>query len=530
MTATTQREELPIMTSQERLDAYKLITDGCTHIWSKGKFQEERAQRVLDVLVPLVNRDPYFLAHLTSYAMKNSKAKDLRVFLAYVSGLSSADGQPFSPGSKYNKPNLRYVGAAAIQMLEPKLADRVALLGTHKFKVDGVFSEATHFPTSMREALKKYLKYREANPEMLEGIRKAGLKTTMQRMARKLHYDFSDEAREILDWARRGQVFEKRAPLFENMGDLEIAEKIRTDELPYIGVLSELAKVDKKVSPVIAVAMLEQATGNQAVIMRSTFEDAGILNDAEVKALYEEKIKEAQTALDRVDNIAKEASDSVKAALKEAKSSSRKEELGDIGKVFVHLDFSGSMEQVRDYAGERGAIIAEMVQSPAVNFAWGWFSGHGVRLPLPQTFESDAFKSVLFGQGDWGGTDCFALYEEARRFGADVDVFITDQGHGAGSMSERIRRFHEDNPDLPKPKACVIVHYDNSWGGGSENGAVKRGYEDNGIPVSVLKPKALTETAVVTQAVKTAMMGPVAMVDEIMNTELLRLPNYYYTV
>lgn len=529
MTATQQRE-LPMMTSQERLDAYTLITDGCSHIWSKGKFQEEKAQKVLDVLIPLTVRDPFFLAHLTSYAMKNSKAKDLRVFLTYVAGLSSADGQPFSPGSKYNKPNLRYVGAAALQMLEPKLADRVGLLGNRKFKVDGVMSEATHLPTTMREALKKYLKYREANPEMLEGIRKAGLKTTMQRMARKMHYNFSDEAREILDWPRKGQKFDKRAPLFESMSDLEIAEKIRADHIPYIGVLSELAKIDKKVSPVIAVAMLEQATGNQAVIMRSTFEDAGILNDPEVSKLYAEKISDAQTALDRVDNISKEASESVKQALKSAKSHSRKNELGDIGKIFVHLDFSGSMEHVREYAGERGSIIAEMVKNPAENFGWGWFSGHGHTLALPQSFEADAFKAVLFGQGDWGGTDCFALYEEARRFGADIDVIITDQGHGAGSMAKRIQQFHEDHPEMAKPKACVIIHYQNAWGGGNEDGAVKRGYESNGIPVAVMKPEALTETAVVTQAVKTAMMGPVAMVDEIMSTELLALPKWYYTV
>lgn len=523
--ANTPTQELAVMTSQERLDAYNLIIAGCSHIWSKGKLQEAKAQKVLETLIPLTEKDPYFLAHLTSYAMKNSKAKDLRVFLAYVSGLSTADGQPFSPGSKYNKPNLRYVSWAALHMLEPKLVDRVALLANRKFEVDGYLNEATHFPTSMRESLKKYLQYREAHPEILEGIRKAGLKTTMQRLARKLHYDYNDEAREILDWPRRGQKFEKRAPMFENMSDLEIAEKIRTEEMPYIGALSELAKIDKKVSPVIAVAMLEQATGNQAVIMRSTFEDAGILNDTEVMKLYEEKIKEAKTALDRVENISKEASESVKKVMKSARSESRKEEMGDIGKVFVHLDFSGSMQHVREYAIDRGAILAEMVKNPEENFGWGWFSSRGVRLDLPQEFEKDAFEAVLFGQGDWGGTDCYALYEEARRFGADVDVMVTDQGHW-GPMEERMRRFHENNPDLPKPKACVIIHF----GRGGENGVVKQAYENMGIPVAVMTPESLTETAVVTEAVKTAMLGPVAVIDEIMATELLELPKYYYTI
>jgi hypothetical protein len=45
-----------------------------------------------------------------------------------------------------------------------------------------------------------------------------------------------------------------------------------------------------------------------------------------------------------------------------------------------------------------------------------------------------------------------------------------------------------------------------------------------------MKPEALTETAVVTEALKTAMLGPVAMIDEIMATDLLELPKYYYTM
>jgi len=523
------KKELSTMTSQERLDAYNLIIGGCSHLWSKGKFQTAKANKVLETLIPLTIKDPYFLAHLTSYAMKKSKSNDLRVFLTYVSGLSSADGRAFSPTSKYKKPNLRYISEAAIHMLEPKLANRVAFLGSHKYQVKDYLNEATHFPVSMRDSLKKYLKYRDVHPEILEGIRKAGLKTTMQKMARKLHFDFSDEAREIISWPKRGQKFDKRAPLFEKLSDLEIAEKIREEQLPHIAILAELAKVNKKVSPVIAVAMLEQATGNQAVILRSTFEDAGILNDKDVKKLYEEKIKDAKTALDRVDHIAKEASDSVKQMLNSAKSNSRKEEMGEVGKIFLHLDFSGSMQGVKDFAIERGAIIAEMVKNPEQNFAWGWFSHHGKRLNLPDAFEKDAFEAKLFGEGDWGGTDCLALYEEARSFGAEIDIIVTDQGHGAGDIGERIKRFHQSHPEIAKPKACVIVYFQSGWST-SENGPVKTGYEENGIPVAIMTPESLVETAAVAEALRTAVLGPVAIIDEIMATKLLELPKYYYAM
>lgn len=520
-------KELAIMTSQERLDAYNLIIAGCSHVWSKGKLQEDKAQAVLDNLIPLTQKDPYFLAHLTSYAMRNSKAKDLKVFLTYVSGLSSANGMPFSLGSKYNKPNLRYISAAALHMLPPKLAYRVSLLASRKYGVSGILNEAAHFPTSMRESFKNYLKYREAHPEILEGIRKAGLKTTIQKLARKLHYNLNDEAREIIDWPKKGQMFKKRAPLFENLTDLAIAERIREERMPYIGVLAELGKVKKKVSPVVAVAMLEQSTGNQAVIMRATFEDAGILKDPEVLKLYEAKIREAKTTLDRVQNVSKNASDAVKKMMKTVKAESRKETMGDIGKIFVHLDFSGSMENVRDYAAERGAILAEMVKNPKENFAWGWFSTRGVRLDLPTEFEEDAFKAILFGQGDFGGTDCFALYPTAREFGAEVDVFLTDQGHWGGDLEGRIKSYHTKFPHHPMPKACVIVHFNNNWG---RESVVKDAYESLGIPVSILKPDMLTESAVVTESVKEALLGPVAKIDEIMATPLLELPNYYYSL
>jgi hypothetical protein len=523
-------QELPIMTSQERLDAYNLIIGGCHHIWSKNKIQEEKAQRALEDLLPLAYKDPFFLAHLTSYVFKNSKAKDLKTFLAYISSLSDADGQSFSPNSKYKKPNLRYVGWAALHQLDPKLADRVLLLATRKFSVQGLLNESTHFPTSLRSAFEKYLKYREANPEILEGIRKAGFKTTLRRMGRKMHYDFSDEARQILDWPRKGQKFEKRAPIFDGLDDLEVAQKIRTEKLPYITTLGELSRINRKVSPVIAVAMLEQATGNQAVIMRSTFEDAGILNDKQVMDLYESKIKEAKTTLDRATTISKNASEEVKKVMKDARAEARKEELGDMGKIFVHLDFSGSMQQVREYAAQRGAILAEMVQNPRENFAWGWFSDRGFRLDLPDEFVEDAFAAKLYGQGDFGGTDCVALYAEARRFGADIDVYITDQGHMAGDIRTRVERFHKDNPSIKKPRACVIVHFNNSFGGSSVDGALKSAYESLGIPVAILKPEAMTESALVVEAVKTAMLGPISVIDDIMNTKLLELPEYYYAV
>lgn len=524
---TTQNtESLPFMSSQERLKAYELIIAGCTHTYSKGKLNEDKARNMLNILVPLAKNDPFFFAHLTSYAFRKLKSKDLQVFLAYVSALSAADGLPFSPGSEFKKPNLRYISAAAIHQLDPKLACRVAALTGFKYDVPGFLNMARHSNHTLATALNKYMKYREVNLNAVEGIKKAGLGDFYKKLYRKMHRRPPTEVCEILNWPQKDRKIEKQAPLidFKGFTDLEIAQKIQAEKLPVMGIISALASVQKKMSPVIAVALLEQATGNQAVILRETFDSAGVLKDPEVMKLYEDKIRTAKTALDRAETLSKTASAAVKEALEEARSDSRKEVTKGIGKIYMHIDDSGSMQAARNFAIDRGAIIAECVNDPEHNFAWGIFGSRGYPMPLPPKFTKDGFASVLFNYRDGGSTYAYALYEEARKFGADVDVFISDQEIDGG-MSLQMKKFHEKNPEMQKPRACLVIDF-----GHMRRGGIQAAYEENGIPVSVMKPDQLKESALVAESIALAAKGAVGVVDEIMDTELLKLPSYYFTI
>ena len=519
------KETLPFLSSQERLDAYQLIVDGCNHLWSKNKLQTDKAKEVLEKLIPLTKSDPLFLAHFTSYVFQNSKGKDLQVFLSYISSLSSADGTPFSVGSKYIKPNLRYVGAAAVQRLDPKLANRVVEIANLKYGVNNFLNEATHYPTSLRTAIKKYIQYREAHPEYIVGIKKAGLGNTLKTLYKRSRLSPSDEVVKILRWKQKDRDVDFGERLYDFTGkeDLEIAELIRKEKIPYLGILAELARVKKKVSPVIAVAMLEQATGNQAVIMRATFEDVGILNDPDVLKLYEEKIKTAKTALDRVDAVSDTASEQIKTLLKGARATKRQSETAGLGKIFIHVDDSGSMSSIRDIAIDKSVILAECINDPANNLMWGIFGSTGQIIPNPKEFVKDAFAREIFSFRDGGSTDCFALYPTARDFGADVDVFITDQGHTDGNLAAKIKNYHENNPDKKKPRVCLIIN----CGYGKE---VKNAYELNGIPVVEMNPATLSESALVVEAIKNALLGPISIIDDIMSIELLKLPDYYYSL
>jgi len=527
------RETLPYMSSEERLKAFQLITNGCDHIWSKNKLDQEKALTVLNILVPLAQNDPYFLAHLTSWAIKADKHKDLKVFLAFVSSLSSADGQPFSVDSKYKKPNLRYLSAAAVHKLDPKLAERVLQLAQLKFSVPNHLNEARHFTSALKTALTKYLRFREQNSEGLEKLFKAGFAPTVRKMFRALRLSRDESNAKALKWQLKGQKvkFDKSTyDEFKDLDDLAIAEKIRKEELPFLPAIRALPR---KMSPVVAVALLERASGDQAVICRKTFEDAGVLKDEEVMKLFEEKISTAKTALDRVEALTKDASAEVKKMMEVARSDKRKETTVGIGKVYLHLDFSGSMDAVRKFAVEKGAIFAECVNNPRENFRWGIFDTRGEDLPLPEEFVSDAFASLLFGKSFGGGTNAYALYPTARVFGADVDVFVSDQAHNMGILSDHIRNWHETHPETVKPKACVIIDF--SHGTMRANiydcsESIKEAYEKMGIPVSIIFPEALTGSALVAESVRSAMLGPTAVIDEIMDTELLKLPDYYFTI
>lgn len=519
---------LPYLSQEERLAVYQRIIAGCSHLWSKNKLQKEKAIEALTSLIKLGQTDPYFLAHLTSWATTHP-AKDLRVITIYANTLSSANGQPFSAGSKYKKPNLRYVSAAAICGLEPKLTLRVRQLAGLKFGIDGILNKSTHCPASLVTAIKKYLRYRESNLEILRGIKKAGLSKTLQWLYRSVHMAPSNEAAAILRWQQKDKKIKFAKPLFDfsKLSDLEIAKRIRKDKIPVLGALGALPHI----SPVIAIALLEQATGNQAIILRKTFEDAGVLKDKEVMKLFEKKIGEAKTAVDRVETLSKTASEEVKRAMKKARAKVRKKEMVDIGKVYLHVDFSPSMEGAVELAKERGAIIAECVNKPEENFRWGRFFEKGEELPLPETFEKDAFEAVLFGKTLGGGTDCFALYPKAREFGAEVDVFISDGEHNFGNeLPEKFKDYHEKHPDVVKPRAIVLVRVRGTGPSAGDARSIEKACEAVGIPYAEMKPETLTGSALVVNSIKAAILGPMETIHQIMSTELLRLPDWYMAI
>ena len=413
-----QEPTLSYLSNEDRLKAFNAITNGCAHIWSKGQMQKDRLSEVLSIFIQLAEHDPYFLAHFTSYAIKKLDSKDLKVVATFANSLSDADGTPFITGNDaqgrpiysptYKKPNLRMISQAAVQELDPKLVSRVIAIANIKQSL-GTRRAATHFANSLKTAIRKWVRFREQNPKALEGIKKAAFAPTVKTIYRMMHMKPSQEAAEIFGWkqgsVKKGNVekIEKRNLIdFTSLTDIQIAQKIRDDKLPVLGVMGALPG---KISPVVAAAVLEQASGNQAVILRNLFDSQGLLKDKEVMKVFTEKIQTAKTALDRVEKLNTEVDIEVQKVLKTAKADKRKKDVGNIGRVYVHIDISGSMTGAIEFAKNNGAIIAECVHPDtrifsnlslkSMNEVQTTFSREGNLIPIAEKFSRNYSGTMI---------------------------------------------------------------------------------------------------------------------------------------
>ena len=531
MTTNTVPDALSEYSDQKRLSIYKMITSACTHLYSKGKLQEDKFKDVAKVFSDIAVNDPIFMAHLTAWACRKD-SKDMKVLSIFFNALNDANGTPFFKGSKRNKPNFREVSYAMLQTLDPHLALRVLKLCHTRFQVAGVLNDARHFPTGMKTAFRKYIHYREAHSDILQGIKKAGLTQKMIQMYRFTRTAPSDEAASILNWKQKdGRELEMQTlPDFSTKTSQEIADELEKSKLSAVVALSVIPK--EKITAKVAKALLQNCSGNQSIILYNWFASNGFLDVASIKALFKDKVKEATTAIDRIDTLTKNADVQDKKEMATVRSEKRKSVANteSLGKIFLHIDASGSMAAAIDFAKDKASVLAECVTDPKKNFQWGLFGTSGRMLKVPDGFTKEDFHEALYGvAANMGSTDCIALYEQSRKFGADIDIYVTDQGHNIGTIHSRINAYHVAHPDVPKPKAAVIIDF-SGLRHAQHLGILEDSLKKVEIPVAIILPDALKESALVAQSIRAAMVGELAVINEILDTPLPSIPNWWHSV
>jgi hypothetical protein len=502
--------ELVETTPEQRLKVYNLVSAGCQHFYSKNKPQDEKIVSALMDIYPLAKGDPIFLAHLAAWAAKG-KSKDLKRTAVYINALSDGDGTPFVVGGTERKPNLRSISWALLSGFNPKELSRLLYFRKLKWQpVDNNCADthrqtrrqaSVHFPRSFSHAIAEYLKNKPVH-EIKRDV-ESEFTRHLINCHKQLRIAPSDTMVKLLKWKQKdGRDYKTEfVNPFAGLTDKEIARKIETEKIPFLKALALVPEV----SPVILSALFEVASPNQLIVRVRTYEESGLLSIPEFAERFYAKIEQG-SSVDRIDRLAKSASEPVKERLQEARSRGRKIQFGHLdGRLWLDIDISMSMSNAISTAKEHAATFLDVVGGE--NFEWGLVGSGGRPVNEKPTSKEKAHKALFGITASDRTSDLLYNYRAVQAGPEPVDywVSITDGGLNYGK---------EPITHLPKVKNFTIVHL------GDKYPNLGNFLRANGIEPHYLPPEALQESALVAQAIKNAVRGSFAVIDEIMSTPL----------
>jgi hypothetical protein len=429
------------------------------------------------------------MAHFASYSLKETEWRDLKVACAALMLVQQRSGQPVHDldGSvAFHDDDYRQIGEAmclfyeqkSARMMTPKAILRVAeLLEAPEIaelnRIAGFSDPAAKKPALGRwkGAATRWLRVREANRPMLEGLVAAGYKETIKKIARKAGYKPESAAFfEILGWKQKqaagghrsvgleGLVLAKRER-FDGLSEAEICEAIESQRLKYKDVIGRLPP-DVGLTPAIMVAVLPTLSDRDLRILTPSLESLGLLTEPEIRDRWEQAVKSAtdQRAL----NIAKNVRDpSVREKLEEAADHAAKKAVEaatrevDVRVMFL-IDKSGSMSGAIEQSLE--ALARILAGFPPDKLHIASFDTMGTAL-VPKAASRAAVQHMLSGIRAEGGTLHSSAVHALRRSGVDlprdaklVVIVVGDEAGEAGAnFAESFRRAGYD------PAALALI-------------------------------------------------------------------------
>lgn len=331
--------------------------------------------------------DNEFAARWASFAFKQEH-RDLKVVLAAFMLVQSRKGDPvLDEGALlFHDEDYRAVGEAMMLLqekgrdLNPKLLLRIwdvlMLPEVAKINYDLGFGKSVKHPFLGRwpKAVEKWLRYREENPKMLEGLVKAGFRTTVMTLARRVGYKpTSDRFFEVLRWkqkqaedGRREMAIGKAVKAAESWehldeaGICEAIEKTKPNWKRIVGLLP--AKVGVTRAVMAAAIGVGSLSDKDLIILTPTLEELGLLKVQEIRERLESAIARADDM--RAANIArnvrsKDLKEKLEAGADKAVQKAVEEAVREM-EIYVCVDISSSMQGALE---EAKPLIAKLVQS-----------------------------------------------------------------------------------------------------------------------------------------------------------------------
>jgi von Willebrand factor type A domain len=586
---TTQHQRAPLPESQlgpaERL--LDLVLNSSAHLWHNrpgldvgGTWQAARgakkgtrgtavkpglfvpaARSLYQRLLEIYKLNTDLMAHFASYALGETEWRDLKVACSALMLVQGKSGQPVKDddGSvAFHDDDYRAVGEAMLlfyekkstKMLTPKAVLRVAeLLETPEIAAlnrAAGFGDAAGGKAPLgrwKRAAEKWLRVREKNKVMLEGLVRAGYKETIKKIARKCGYKpETQEFFEILGWKQKqakgghrevgltGLKLEKRER-FDGVSEAEICERIVEEKLSYKDVTGRLPK-DVGLTPAIMVALLPSLSDRDLRMLTPTLEELGLMTEPQIRKRWEKAVLTAtdQRSLNTAKNV---KSKELKDKLEEAADNAAKNAVAEATKehdvrVMFLIDKSGSMQGAIEQS--KDALSKILAGFPAEKLHIASFDTTGTVL-RPKAPSRAAVQHMLQGINAAGGTmhaaAVRALHEAGVTFPHESKLIVIVVGDEAGESGEQLAHaFRAFGFDV----AAIALMLPSQAGRGH---TVRGCAQAMGVPFSEVTLDQFEDPYQVTRVLKAILeapklAGPVKQsgwVEKVMKTPILALPN-----
>jgi hypothetical protein len=397
--------------------------------------------------------DNEFAARWASFAFPQDH-RDLKVVLAAFMLVQSRKGEPVVDGGEivFNDDDYRSVGEAMMLLsrkdrkdLNPKLLLRIhdvlSLPGIAAINRELGFGRSARRPFYGRwpKAVEKWLNYREENPKMLQGLVKAGFRTTVMDLARRVGYKpITPKFFEVLRWKQKQSTDGRRtlsigaavkaAESWEGMSETQICEKIVADRPNWKRIVGLLPK-DVGVTRAILAAAIEAKglSDKDLVILTPTIEELGLMQVQEVRERWEEATKAADDM--RAANIARNVkSQVVKEKLQEAADTAMQKAVEEVTKdleVYVFVDISASMQGAIEAAKSHIAKFLQGFKPEQLHVATFNTTGRVVNIKHASAAGvTQAFRGIQAGGGTSHSAGVRALQHIKPKPGSDVLFFF----------------------------------------------------------------------------------------------------------
>ncbi len=393
------------------------------------------------------------------------KHRDLKVVLAAFMLVQSRSGQPIRKDGEvlFHDDDFRTVGEAMCLKrggLSPKLllrvGDLLALPAIAEINRELGFSRSARNPALGRyhRTIEKWLRHRERNPPILEGLVRAGYRRTVMKLCRRVGYKpQSERFFEVLRWRQKQAPDGRRelaigkevaaAETWDGLTETEICARIVATSPDYkriVGLLPESVGLTRAV--MAAAIEAGSLSDRDLVILSPTLEALGLLEIEPITVRWLEACKAAEDQ--RAAHVAKRVTRAeTKKALQDGADAAVKKAVEEVVrglKVYVGVDISASMnvaiERAKSYLSAflQGFPLDQLVvcrfNTAARPVVIRHASAEGV---------DHAFRGIAAGGGTVYAscfTDVFCKHPPAD--GEDALVLFVGDQQGAGTFANAV--------------------------------------------------------------------------------------------